>query len=170
MQEEPVYRGILGIDIEGFSRGEWTDPIRARLRDRLDRLVRQALVRSRIAASVIASTDTGDGLLLLLEPEVSKARLLHLVIDMAGDLARGNQHAPATHRMRLRVVVHAGEMLADARGHTGASLNFASRLLDADAARAVLAFSPAAELVVVVSDEVYEGVVRHGYAGVDPAA
>jgi hypothetical protein len=32
MREEPVYRGILGIDIEGFSRSEWTDPIRARLR------------------------------------------------------------------------------------------------------------------------------------------
>jgi tetratricopeptide (TPR) repeat protein len=170
MAEEPVYRGILGIDIEGFSRSEWTDPVRARLRDRLDRLVTEAMARSRIAAALVASTDTGDGLLLLVEPGVSKARLLHLAIDMAADLALDNQRAPAAQRMRLRVVVHAGEMLADARGHTGASLNFAARLLDADAARAVLVASPAAELVVVVSDEVHEGVVRHGYAGVDPAA
>jgi hypothetical protein len=132
--------------------------------------VSDALVRSRIAASLVASTDTGDGLLLLVEPEVSKARLLHLTIGMAGALALDNQHAPAAHRMRLRVVAHAGEMLADARGHTGASLSFAARLLDADAARAVPAASPAAELVLVVSDEVYEGVVRHAYAGVDPAA
>src|SRR5919198_3329264 len=170
MAEEPVYRGILGIDIEGFSRSEWTDPVRARLRDRLDRLVTGAMARSRIATSLVASTDTGDGLLLLVEPGVSKARLLHLAIDMAADLALDNQRAPAAQRMRLRVVVHAGEMLADARGHTGASLNFAARLLDADAARAVLVASPAAELVVVVSDEVHEGVVRHGYAGGDPAA
>ena len=29
MGDEPVYRGFLAIDVEGFSRSGWTDPIRA---------------------------------------------------------------------------------------------------------------------------------------------
>jgi hypothetical protein len=35
MRGEPVYRGIVGIDIERFSRPESTAPIRVRLRGRL---------------------------------------------------------------------------------------------------------------------------------------
>src|SRR6266540_3517230 len=37
MRDEPVYRGILAIDIERFSRAEWTHPVRKRLRGRLHR-------------------------------------------------------------------------------------------------------------------------------------
>jgi hypothetical protein len=33
MRDEPVHRGILGLDIEAFNRPEWTDPSRKRLRD-----------------------------------------------------------------------------------------------------------------------------------------
>jgi hypothetical protein len=61
MHDEPVYRGIFGIDIEGFNRAEWTDPTRARLRARLHRLVDQALARAEIDQALTARSDTGDG-------------------------------------------------------------------------------------------------------------
>jgi hypothetical protein len=116
-----------------------------------------------------ARSDTGDGLWLLIQPQVSTARLLHpLAMSLARGLSDDNQRAPAAERMRLRVVVHAGELLPDPHGHTGASLNHAARLLDAEATRAVLASSPTADAVLVVSDIVHEGVVRHGYEGIDP--
>src|SRR6266542_1140984 len=170
MRGEPIYRGILGIDIEGFNRPEWTDPTRARLRARLHRLVDQAIAVAEIALSSTVRTDTGDGLWLLVSSEVSTARLLHpLVSRLASGLAGDNQQVPAAERLRLRVAVHAGEVLHDPYGHTGASFNHAARLLDAEATRAVLAASPTADVVLVVSDTVYEGVVRHGYEGIDPA-
>src|SRR6266536_2249312 len=170
MRGEPIYRGILGIDIEGFNRPEWTDPTRARLRARLHRLVDRAIAVAEIALSSTVRTDTGDGLWLLVSSEVSTARLLHpLVSRLASGLAGDNQQVPAAERLRLRVAVHAGEVLHDPYGHTGASFNHAARLLDAEATRAVLAASPTADVVLVVSDTVYEGVARHGYEGIDPA-
>jgi tetratricopeptide (TPR) repeat protein len=170
MHEEPVYRGIVGIDIERFARAEWTDPVRARLRGRLYRLVDDAIAHAEIAPSLTARNDIGDGLLVLVDAAISTARLLHpLATSLAGGLADDNQQVPRSERMRLRVVVHAGEALQDAHGHTGASLNHAARLLDAEATRAVLAGSPAAEMVLVVSDVVHEGVMRHAYQGIDPA-
>src|SRR6266540_855596 len=101
MRDEPVYRGILAIDIERFSRAEWTDPVRKRLRGRLHRLVDDALTRAEIDPSLTARSDTGDGLWLLVGPEVSTARLLHpLATGLTSDAATSNQHAPGTEQMR----------------------------------------------------------------------
>jgi NB-ARC domain len=169
MRDEPVYRGILGVDIERFSRAEWTDPIRARLRDRLHTLVDDALAHAEIDPALTVRSDTGDGLWLLADAQVPTTRLLHpLATRLASGLAADNRRMPAGEGMRLRVVVHAGELLHDSYGHTGASLNHAARLLDADATRAVLAACPAAEVALVVSDVLYDGVVRHAYQGIDP--
>jgi hypothetical protein len=169
MRYEPAHCGILAIDIEGFACRHWTDPIRARLRGRLHGLVDDALAQAQVSLSLTVRSDTGDGLLLLVHAGVSTTRLLHpLVTSFVSGLVDDNQHALAGERMRLRVVVHAGEILADAHGHTGDDLNHAFRLLDAEATRAVLAGSPAAAVVLVVSEAVYQGVVRHGHAGIDP--
>ncbi len=169
MRDEPVYRGIVGIDIERFTRAEWTDPTRARLRDRLHTLVDEALASARIPPSLTIRSDTGDGLWLLADTQVPTTRLLHpLATSLASGLAADNRRAPAAQRLRLRIVVHAGELLHDAHGHTGQSWNHAARLLDAEATRTVLAACPAAEVVLVVSDVLYDGVVRHAYQGIDP--
>ncbi len=152
MRVEPVYRGILGIDIERFSRPEWTDPIRARLRSRIHRLVDDALARAQIDPTSTARSDTGDGLWLLAGAQVPTTRLLHpLATSLASGLVDDNQQVPGSERIRLRVVVHAGELLQDSHGHTGQSWNHAARLLNADATRAVLAANPGATVVLVTS-------------------
>ena len=169
MLDEPTHRGILGVDIERFNRPEWTDPIRADLRTRLHDLVDRALAGAGITAAQTDRLDAGDGLLLLVAGQVSTARLLDpLAAGLASGLAEENRQVAWSARMRLRVVVHAGEVLADAHGHTGASLNHAARLLEAETTRSILAGSPEASVVLVVSDEVYQGVVRHAYRGIDP--
>src|SRR6266487_1800570 len=132
MRDEPVYRGIVGFDIEGFSRAEWTDPIRARLRDRLHTLVDDALAHAEIDPALTVRSDTGDGLWLLADAQVPTTRLLHpLATTLASGLAADNRRMPAGEGMRLRVVVHAGELLHDSYGHTGQSFNHAARLLAA---------------------------------------
>src|SRR6266516_3102333 len=170
MQDGPVYRGILGVDIAGFNRTRWTDPIRRRLRERLYELVDHALADAELTTAQATRSDRGDGLWLLVAPEVSTARLLHpLASRLASGVAQGNLHAPAQERMRLRVVVHAGELLQDSHGHAGASWNLAARLLDAEATRAVLMACPAADVIMLVSEQVHDGVVRHDYEGIDAA-
>lgn len=117
----------------------------------------------------VEQSESGDGVLVLLDPQISKVRLLHPLVPRLGSgLARYNRTAPGSERLRLRVVVHAGELLQDAHGRTGEDLVLAFRLLDSDAARVYLA-QTAADLVLVVSDAIYQGVVKHGYGAIDPA-
>ncbi len=173
MRDGPLYfyRGILGIDIEGFNRAEWTDPIRARLRSRLYRLVDEALTHADIDSASTACSDAGDGIWLVADTEVSVARLLHpLVTSLASGLADDNRQTSMVERMRLRVVVHAGQMLQDAHGYAGATLNHAARLLDARVARMILKTIADTNLVLLVSEQVYQGVVSHDHTGSTVAA
>ena len=171
MRGTPLRRGILALDIEGFGQPDRTDPQRTQLRTHLHALLDHALATAEIPrAQIAARSDLGDGILVLFDPAVPAATLLHpLLTDLTTRLATHNQTATGPDRLRLRIAVHEGHVLADTHGHTGHDLNHTFRLLDAQAARTVLANSPSANAVLVVSDSVYQGVVRHGYGGIDPA-
>jgi PAS domain S-box-containing protein len=170
MRAEPEHRAMLALDIQGFGRLERSNPARARMRTGLHRLLGSAMTAAEIDPEHMEQTEYGDGVLVLLSPQVSKARLLHpLLPRLVSGLARYNRTAPDTARLRLRVALHAGELLRDAHGITGEDLVFAFRLLDADVVRAHLT-QAVADLVLVVSDAIYQGIVKHGYGRIDPAA
>jgi hypothetical protein len=169
MRAEPEHRGILALDIQGFGRLERTNPTRARMRTGLHRILGNAMTSAGIEPEHVEQSEYGDGVLVLLRPQVSKARLLHpLLPRLLSGLARYNRTAPDTARLRLRVAVHAGELLRDAHGITGEDLILAFRLLDADVVRARL-IQDMADLVMIVSDAIYQGIVKHGYSRIDPA-
>jgi hypothetical protein len=169
MRAEPEHRSILALDIQGFGRLERTNLARARMRTGLHRILGNAMTAAEIAPEHVEQTEYGDGVLVLLGPQVSKARLLHPVLPrLLSGLARYNRTAPDAARLRLRVVVHAGELLRDAHGITGEDLILAFRLLDAEVVRARLV-QAVADLVLVVSDAIYQGIVKHGYGKIDPA-
>ncbi len=66
-------------------------------------------------------------------------------------------------RLRLRVVLHAGEIHDDGRGFYGEDLDLAFRLLDAPKLKRVFRDTPAAPVVLVVSEEIFGRIVRHRY-------
>ena len=135
----------------------------------LHRILGNAMRAAGIEPQNVELSESGDGVLMLLDPRISKARLLHPLVPRLGSgLARYNRTAPGSERLRLRMVVHAGELLQDAHGRTGEDLVLAFRLLDSDVARVYLA-QTTADLVLVVSDAIYQGVVKHGYGAIDPA-
>ena len=70
--------------------------------------------------------------------------------------------------MRLRAVVHAGEVHDDAWGFYGDDIDVAFRLLEAPTVKRVLRDAPQAPLVLVVSEEIWAGIVRHGYVDDGP--
>jgi signal transduction histidine kinase len=169
MRAEPKHRAILALDIEGFGRPERSNLARARMRTGLHRIIGNALSAAGINPEHVEQSEYGDGVLVLLGPQVSKARLLHpLLPRLVSGLARYNRTAAAAARLRVRAVVHAGELLRDDHGITGEDLVLAFRLLDADLVRAHLTRA-VADLVLVVSDAMYQGIVKHGYSRIDPA-
>src|SRR6266542_2556655 len=171
MQVAPVGRVILALDIEGFGQPGRAEPQLVQLRTRLHGLLDHALAAAEIPpAQVAARMDLGDGALVLFDPSVSAASVLHpLLTALTTRLAADNQTASGPERLRLRVAVHQGYVLADAHGYSGEDLNLAVRLLDAQAVREVLADSPNADAVLVISETIYQGVVRHAYQGLAPS-
>ena len=113
--------------------------------------------------------DRGDGILVLVKPhdEVPKTVLLVRLIPLLATLL-AEYNAQARHpalRMRLRVVMHAGEVHMDRRGCYGEAIDIAIRLLDSPRVKKTLK-QAAAPLVLVISNEIHSGIVCQGY--VDP--
>ncbi len=170
MPIQPEHRSILAVDVEGFARLDRTDPIRLRVHKRLRRLLTNALLQAGADQRHYKFHDTGDGFLATIGPAVPKSRLLDPLIPWLADrLDRSNHRAGQAERIRLRVVVHAGEVLRDPDPNVGHTVIFASRLLDAQALRICLA-TTSAPLVLMVSDWIYREVVQHHYGTIDPAS
>src|SRR5579859_4449896 len=133
----PRYRAIVGLDIEQST--SRPDPVKAELRIMLYELFEAALRSADIGPHRRESfMDRGDGLLVLVDP-AEQAPLLRQVVPVFGQLLAGyNASLPPPRRLRVRVVVHAGEVRDDDNGCFGAALDTACRLLDAPEAKTAL--------------------------------
>ena len=170
MAGEPVHRTILAIDVEGFTRRQRRDVDRLQIRKELYRLLEQALARAGLDDRDFEWADRGDGVLVLLHAEIPKTRVLPwLVLRLTAELNRYNRSAPETTRLRLRAVVHAGEVASDAHGHASKDLNLTFRLLDSDLLHGYLA-NARTSLVLLVSASIYNDIIEQGYREIDAEA
>jgi hypothetical protein len=167
----PVHRSIVAVDLEGSTRR--SDPVKGELRRALYDLLDHALAESGIAAHHLERlTDRGDGVLIMIRPydDLPKTVLLIRLIPILTALLNRYNAAVIrpTLRMRLRVVVHAGEVHDDGNGFYGEDLDYAFRLLDAPSVKRALREAPGSPLVLVISEEIFSAVVRHGYVNESP--
>lgn len=168
----PLHRVIMAVDIEGSTTR--TDPVKAELRSTLYMLFAAALEAVDIhRRHRDAFTDRGDGILALIRPvdQVPKTLLMNQAIpSLARLLAAYNSSMPVAVdprlRLRLRVVLHVGEVHYDDNGCFGQALDVAFRLLDARVVKKALRCT-ADPLVLVISDDIFRSVVSHGYDGID---
>jgi hypothetical protein len=159
---EPTYHTIVEVDVADS--GHLDDREQLRMRAALRTLIADALALQSLAAAVVGRADLGDGLRLIFPATVSPCLLLDPFIPNLASGLRGNHEAGSTNdRLRLRVAVHAGLLHRDSDGWAGEPLVHCSRLIDAEPVRRVLQTERSANLVLVVSQAVYDSVVRHGY-------
>ncbi len=171
----PRHRAIVALDIEQST--SRTDPVKAELRSKIYELFEEALRSTGIGRRHRDQfIDRGDGILVLIHPvdQAPKALLLNRVVPALNRLlAEYNASLPRDSRpqrqLRVRVVVHAGEVHYDANGCFGEALDIAFRLLDAAHVKKALQVA-ADPLLLVVSGEIYRSIVRHGYDGIDQHA
>jgi hypothetical protein len=160
----PRRRVIVALDIESST--SRPDLVKAELRTMLYELFDAALRSAGIGARRRGRfTDRGDGLLALLDL-ADQARIVDLVLPAFGQLlASYNADLPQLggrdRQLRVRVVIHAGNVHDDDNGHFGEALDAAFRLLDAPLVKAALkeAKDP---LVLVASANVYDSHVPNG--------
>jgi hypothetical protein len=167
----PVYRSIVAVDVEGSTRR--TNPVKGEIRRVLYELLEQALKAAGIAHRHLEElADRGDGVLILIRPhdDVPKTVLFGRLIPALTALLAEHNAAVAEPelQLRLRAVVHAGEVHDDGRGFYGDDIDVAFRLLESPTVKRVLRETPEAPLVLVISEEIWAGIVRHGYVDGGP--
>jgi class 3 adenylate cyclase len=166
----PVHRSILAVDIEGSTPRK--NAVKEELREHVYRLLLEALCIAGIdEGHCDPFTDRGDGVLVLLHPadELPKPLLLtRLMPALRGLLEEHNNGISPDEQpriLRLRAVLHAGEVHHDGKGPFGEDLDVAFRLLDAPRFKEHLR-KVAVPMALVASEYIYRSIIRHGYDGI----
>jgi class 3 adenylate cyclase len=148
-------RVIVALDIEGST--SRPDLVKAELRTMIYELFDAALRSAGISACRRDRfADRGDGLLALIDP-ADQALLLSLAVPAFSRMLVGyNASLPdpggLSRRLRVRTVVHSGNVHDDDNGCFGEALDIAFRLLDATSVKEALKTAHGALLLVVSSD------------------
>ena len=159
---QPCHRAIVAVDVEDSTAR--TDTAKIRLRRTLYEVFENAFHAAGIEKNLHDPlVDLGDGILAVIHPTVPKTVLLNTLMPALGE------QLTKQHDLRLRAVVHAGEVLYDPRGRCGQSLDLSFRLLDAPELKRLLA-RMVEPLALVVSEEIYRTVVSHGYPDINADA
>ena len=154
-----LHRAIVCTDVEGFGDLRRTDLDQLTIRDGLYRALCDAFTRSGVLWRDCYHEDRGDGVLILVRPEVPKEILVtDIPRELAAALGEHNQTHRVQARIRLRLAVHAGEVCFDEHGVAGKAVNRASRLLEAPPLKRALA-SSSGVLAVIASQWFFEEVI-----------
>ena len=157
---------VVRTDVVAFGARERDDQAR--------RIIRQAssdMTRSALGPTWDACRweDRGDGLLIVVPPDVSTARVIdRLLTVLPAELRRHNRIHSAPARIQLRVAVDVGPVLEDDIGMTGHSVIRASRLLDAPAFKQAIT-ARGALLGLIVSSFIYQSCIGNGGGLLHPA-
>ncbi len=168
LSQPAVHRTIMALDVEGYGDLRRTNVHKSVIREGMYGALDEALSIAGVPLSACERTDLGDGILILVGPEQPKTPFVEIVPTVIADTLAGHN---ATHlseeRIRVRVVLHAGEIFYDQHGLAAGAVVHAYRLLEAPPLKAALAESPGV-VALVVSAWFFEEVVRNS-ARVDAA-
>ncbi|MBS2962011.1 hypothetical protein KGA66_03055 [Actinocrinis puniceicyclus] len=156
---DALHQLVVCADIERS--GSIRDTARPAVREGLHSLFISSLTKVGVGPLLYHKEDRGDGVLVLVEPSVPKARLLgRWILEINEQLRELNQDRRRP--VRLRLGLHCGEVRRDGAGVSGKAIDLTFRLTDSDVARETLAEAPDATLVVIVSDWLFTDVVAGG--------
>lgn len=167
---QPRLRTIVALDVEQSTTRNNVQ--KARLRIHMYDLLERVLLACGITEDRRdPPVDRGDGALVMVHPvdEVPKSLLLTRFVPLLRDGLAAHNASHPRYRFRLRVALHAGEVHYDQRGAFGEDIDITCRLLDAPELKTKLRHT-AAPMVLVVSNHIYQSVIRHGYDSIDMAA
>jgi hypothetical protein len=165
---EPAFRAILIVDIEGF--GRRTHPVQRELRQAMYQVVRTGLTDAGLDPGQIHQEDRGDGIVLIAQG-AQVLRLAGPFVRSLDDALREKARMTSPEAtIRLRVALHHGMCEQDETGWVGDGINKAARLVDLPALKDALEAADEARLCFIVSDEVYDGVIRHDFRSIDSSA
>jgi hypothetical protein len=151
--------GVFAVDIAGFTRRDRDDDIRRHLHEKLYQVLRTAFNDSGIPWDRCFREDRGDGVLIVIPPELSVKPIIDPLPGKLRTLIRRHNHVSCeAGTIQLRAAAHIGPVDHDSHGFVGTDINLLFRMLEARPVKRMLA-ATGTELALVVSDYVYQNIV-----------
>lgn len=162
---QPCQRIIVAVGMAAtVARG---NQLMGHLRGAMVDLVDRALLDSGVIPELRDRyVDRGGCLMVLIRPtdRFPKTWLLTRLVPRLTELLEAH-NLGRLHPLRLRLVIHPGDVTCDELGWFGEDIDIAASLLTVPALE-----DRAEHLVLVVSDQIHRSVIRHGYDGIDERA
>jgi CRP-like cAMP-binding protein len=160
---------VLLTDITAFGGKYRDDQDRRTIRSASYKMLTSALEHSKVPWSRCHREDRGDGVLVLVPPDIPTVSVLDpMLARLAADLRRHNHQASRAIGIQLRVAVHVGPVVSDDHGMSGESIILTARMLEAPAFKDEIT-KTGADLGIIASTFVYDTVIRHGPGYVNPS-
>ncbi|WP_336048783.1 SAV_2336 N-terminal domain-related protein [Streptomyces sp. CA2R101] len=154
---------LVDISISGMYSDTY---IRAR-RAQMYRMLEGAFEHADVPEEAVHMEDRGDGVLITVAGQAPATRLLGpWLVNLYEELRYENSRRRTP--LRLRIGMHDGPVRHGHLGISGSTVNHACRLADSAVARQ-LSDVEEADLLLVASQSLYEGVIRHGGRFIEPA-
>jgi hypothetical protein len=161
---------VFAADIVDFTRPDRDDDIRLYLHEQLYEYLRRAFDGADVPWDKCFREDRGDGVLVVIPPEISVKGLIDPLPEKLRALIRRHNHVSAeAAKMQLRAAVTIGPLEHDGHGFVGTDVNLAFRMLAARPLKRMLAENHA-EFGLVVSDFVYRDLVCRYPSQLGPGA
>ncbi|HEX6468299.1 MAG TPA: Crp/Fnr family transcriptional regulator [Streptosporangiaceae bacterium] len=158
---------IFYVDVAEFGALHRDESDRQVVRKRLYEILRQVFDRSGVRWDVCHHEDRGDGVLVVVPPELPTRSVADpLLALLAAELRRHNRRASAAVRIQLRAALHVGPVTWDGEGVNGDAIIHTARMLDSPPLRRALRMARA-DLAFMASDYVFDTVLRHSPGLVD---
>jgi class 3 adenylate cyclase len=162
----PTHRVFVFTDTEGSS--QLSIPDKEKTQQDVAAMLEEAILRAGWKAGETECEDRGDGYLLVGLVDVPIRDVVAAFAESLDEALAAR--AVAQTPLRLRVVVHQGNILRGERGWRGPDLDHAARLISAPEVKATLkAAGPRGRMAFVIAPHLYHSVVR-GYRVPDPQA
>ncbi|WP_019634207.1 hypothetical protein [Actinomadura atramentaria] len=165
-----LYRLLMAVDIQGFSKRSVSEQTHAQRQ--LGAALESAATGTGLDRASWEKQAGGDGELATLPEGVSPESVAgDFVIAFAGAVAALNAERGGAPRLRVRLALHHGTMTpAGPFGPAGNAPIVVQRLLDSAGLRRTLDDDAARDVAYVVSDSLFDDVIRTGFCALPPAA
>jgi len=155
-------RLLIAVDAERYS--AQNDPGQLKFQKDLVEVLKDACGNAGLDRMYWQTQATGDGELALLPPGVDETRVIDdFVRELDVSLYQRNRGYMQGAKLRLRVAIHQGITHLGENGFAGGAVVKACRLLDAPPLKAALKQHPDVDLVLIVSDQIYEDVIAPNF-------
>jgi CRP-like cAMP-binding protein len=161
---------IVFTDVVGFTGRDRNDHDRLMVHDVAYDLLRRAFEAADVPWPGSGTEDRGDGMLLIVPPDVPTNAVLGLLAREFADCLCDHNTASdrSAVRIHMRVAVGVGPVLSVTNGVLGSTINRTRRIVDARQFKERMAVTHA-DLGIAVSDYVYENIISPAPGPVGPA-